>query len=108
MAGRFGFCGRKSSVFSEYKGYMKEDFEHGIKEILGGLQCPKGVKCYKNGFKDLCKAEDIGCETFIKCLEEKPHNCTFALPFGYSWHCTCPLRIYVIKKLGSENKKSGK
>jgi hypothetical protein len=77
----------------------EEDIEKQIKDIIGGLKCPKDFKCYKSGFKNLCKAEDIGMATFIKCLEEKPQKCKFARPFGYSWYCNCPLRTYIIKNI---------
>ena len=70
-----------------------------IEEIIGGMKCPRDFKCYESGFKDLCKAEDIGLESFLKCLEENPLECTFAFSFGYSHLCKCPLRVYIIKTL---------
>ena len=78
---------------------MKEDMEKKAREIVGDLQCPKDFKCCKGGFNNLCKAKDIGMETFLKCLEEKP-RCKFACRIGYSNYCTCPLRIHIIKHLG--------
>ncbi|MDD5254510.1 MAG: hypothetical protein PHR11_00465 [Candidatus Omnitrophica bacterium] len=77
----------------------QDSFSKQIKELIGNLQCPKEFRCCKLANGKLCKAEDIGCDTYIKCLEEKPQECKFALPFGYSWNCSCPLRIYIMKQL---------
>jgi len=77
----------------------QEDIQKQIKEIIGDLKCPKDFRCCKPGKDGLCKAADIGCDTYIKCLEDNPQSCKFALPFGYSWNCNCPLRIYIMKKL---------
>lgn len=70
-----------------------------IEEIIGEMKCPKYLKCYKLGFKNLCKAQDIGIDTFLECLEENPQDCKFSLSFGFGYFCKCPLRIYIIKEL---------
>ena len=70
-----------------------------LEDIVNGLKCPKDFKCYKSGFKDLCKAEDIGIESFLVCLEEDPSECQFSIPFGEAYFCECPLRIYIAKKI---------
>jgi hypothetical protein len=36
---------------------VEEDHKKQIKRIIGGLKCPKDFKCYKSGFKALCKAK---------------------------------------------------
>ena len=63
------------------------------------MECPKGFKCAKSGFDKLCRAKDIGLENYLECLEENPDDCPFALSFGYSYMCDCPLRVYLEKKL---------
>lgn len=67
--------------------------------IIGKMNCPKDFVCYKSGFKNLCKADDIGLDSLLICLEEEPTNCNFATPFGYSHFCQCPLRVYIAKKI---------
>jgi len=76
-----------------------DELEKGIAEIVGELQCPKDFKCYRSGFKNLCKAKDLGMNTFLQCLEESPRNCPFAFDFGSTYFCKCPLRVYIAKKL---------
>ena len=78
---------------------MKQDHENELKEIIGSFTCPKDFKCYKSGFEVLCKARDVGMQTFLECLEEDPHKCPFSKPLA-AWHiCKCPLRVYIAKEL---------
>ncbi len=79
---------------------MEQTYEREIEEVIGQTACPKGVACHGSAFEVLCKAKDIGVESFVVCLEEKPFVCKFAVPFGYSYYCRSPLRIYIAKKLG--------
>jgi hypothetical protein len=71
-----------------------------IEEIIIHLKCPKDVTCKKSGFKVLCKARDIGVQSFLLCLEESPPKCKFSLALEGAYICECPVRIYVAKKLG--------
>ena len=70
-----------------------------IEDIVGGIECPKDFKCYKSGFQKLCRAKDIGIESFLECLEKDPKKCKFSLSFGLIHLCQCPLRVYIAKKL---------
>lgn len=78
---------------------MDEEHRKKIQEIINGMECPEGFKCCEADFENVCKAEDIGIESFLKCLEEKPQKCKFSMSFGYGHLCQCPLRIYIAKKL---------
>ena len=40
-----------------------------------------------------CKTEDIGLESFLICLEEKPKKCTFSTLFGDRYFCKKPLSL---------------
>lgn len=70
-----------------------------IEEIIAGLKCPKDFICYTSGLRKLCRAKDIGVESFLECLERKPKSCQFSVSFGLMHLCQCPLRIYLYKKL---------
>jgi hypothetical protein len=78
---------------------MEEDYSKKIEEITSQFKCPRDFRCCKSGFRTLCKAKDIGLETFLECLEESPRDCQFSLPFADIYLCECPLRVYVSKKL---------
>jgi hypothetical protein len=77
----------------------KQDNREQLEKILNGLQCPKDFVCYTSGQERLCKAEDIGLETFLVCLEKKPAECRFSVVFGGMHFCQCPLRVYIARKL---------
>ena len=70
-----------------------------VEEIIDGIKCPKDFECYKSGYDNLCKAEDIGIESFLVCLEEDPVSCKFSIPYGDAYFCQCPLRVYIAKKI---------
>lgn len=73
-----------------------------VENIIGDLKCPKAFRCAASDFVDLCRARDIGLESFLLCLEEKngsPKVCTFSVSFGDVFFCQCPLRVYIAKKL---------
>ena len=75
--------------------HSKED----LARIIDGLNCPKDFVCYNSGLETLCKAEDIGLETFLLCLEKNPSDCRFSVVFGDMHFCQCPLRVYIARKL---------
>jgi hypothetical protein len=78
---------------------MTEEDKKKIEKIMAGMQCAKGFQCAELGFEHLCKAEDFGLESFLKCLEEHPQDCSLNQPFGHMHLCQCPLRVYLSKKL---------
>ena len=78
---------------------MQQDSDKQIEEIIGRMKCPNDFRCWESGFEALCKARDIGQESFLECLEENPQECKFSLSFGYSYFCQCPLRVYIAKEL---------
>jgi hypothetical protein len=61
---------------------MEQGHKQEIEEIIGQTVCPKGFACHRSAFEVLCKAKDIGVESFVECVEEKPFACKFAVPFG--------------------------
>ena len=78
---------------------MEQNQENELKEIMGGLSCPKDFKCYKERFKKLCKTRDVGLESYLECLEEDPFDCPFKISFGGVYYCNGPLRLYIASKL---------
>ncbi len=78
---------------------MEQGHKNEIEEIISQFKCPKDFRCYKSGLKVLCKAKDIGLDTYLECMEVYPQTCPFSVAFGYSHLCQCPLRVYIAKKL---------
>jgi len=69
-----------------------------IEKIMEQMKCSKDFKCIDSRFTNLCKAKDIGMESYLECLEANTKNCEFTLPFGYRQFCKCPLRVYLAKE----------
>jgi hypothetical protein len=76
---------------------QQENIQKDIEEIMDGLKCPKDFICYKSGFKILCKADDMGLESFIACLGSDSSGCKFSISYGGLFFCRCPIRVYVAK-----------
>ena len=70
-----------------------------VEKIMASMDCPCNFKCYKSGFKNLCKAEYHGFGDFANCLEKSGTICKFRVPFGLGAFCSCPLRVYIARKL---------
>jgi hypothetical protein len=78
---------------------MEKSHKKKIEEIIGNIKCPKDFKCYESRFKDLCKAKDLGMDSFLLCLDKKSKDCAFMMFLGSSFFCRCPLRICIAKEL---------
>jgi hypothetical protein len=74
-------------------------FNENLERIIDRLKCPYGFVCYNSNLKELCKAKDIGMESFLVCLEEKPEECVFSMSLADSKFCRCQVRVYIAKVL---------
>jgi hypothetical protein len=45
-----------------------------------------------------CRACDIGLESFVVCLEERPWLCKHSLHFGGKHFCKWPVRVSLAKQ----------
>ena len=78
---------------------MEPDNEREIRQLISEFDCPKDFICYKSRFSNLCKAEDIGLEPYLECLDESSEECEFLLSYAKVRFCDCPLRFYIAKNL---------
>lgn len=68
-----------------------------IEEIASEIDCPRDFKCFKTEPEEFHKALSIGIEGYLSCME--PQDCEFALPFGESHLCKCPVRVYIAQNI---------
>ncbi len=61
---------------------MERIIQKQIETMITGFQCPKNFICYRSGFKNLCRAKDIGLKSFVACLNNAPLDCKFSIQFG--------------------------
>ena len=78
---------------------MNEKQKKEIEEILGDLTCSKDFRCYKSGFEYLCKAQNVGIKSFLRCMEEDGKEYKFSVTLGSAHFSECPRRKYIVKKL---------
>ena len=78
---------------------MEQRTRETIEKVIAGMSCPKAFKCYRSNLSQLCKAKDIGLESFLQCLEDNSRYCEFSIPYGNAYFCKCPVRIYIAKQL---------
>jgi len=74
--------------------------EKELRRIIDEIQCPRELCCLETGFDRTCKTKDVGLKAYLECLEQDASVCSFSVPFGSSYFCSCPLRVYICKKLG--------
>jgi hypothetical protein len=70
-----------------------------IEEIMAQMACEKDFACHKSDFENICKARDWGQPNYVDCMESTTAICRYKVPFGDGVFCSCPLRVYVAKKL---------
>jgi hypothetical protein len=79
---------------------MKEQHWRELGTITQNMDCPKLLQCYTTGLEILCKANDIGLQSLIECLEENPDMCPFSLSLPGIHLCKCQVRVYICKNIG--------
>jgi hypothetical protein len=45
-----------------------------------------------------CKAQLVGIEQFVRCLEDFSPRCSFAISLGTAYFCNNPARLDITKK----------
>ncbi|MCF7847322.1 MAG: hypothetical protein K9M45_00620 [Kiritimatiellales bacterium] len=58
---------------------MTGEDKKAIAEIMVGMQCPKNFHCAETEFGQLCRAKDIGLESYVERQEESLSMCPFAI-----------------------------
>jgi hypothetical protein len=79
---------------------MEQAYIQQIEEAMPGLKLLGHCKFYKPGFGFICKAKDIGLDSYVECLEKDSYRCPFSVSYAYSCYCSCPARVCTTKELG--------
>ena len=53
--------------------------------------------------KAVCKRQDVGIDSFVRCLEEDPQRCKFAEPLGNVYFCKSPIQSISLRNQGNDN-----
>ena len=60
-------------------------------------ESPEGCKYHRQSIRSLCKAKDVGLETFVECLEEDAEECPYSMLLAGVHYCKHSLRIHIAK-----------
>lgn len=67
------------------------------KETLAGQKLLAECERYKPGVGFICKAKDIGLDSFVQCQEKDSHLCVFSIRYAHSYFCKSPARVHAAK-----------
>ncbi len=71
------------------------EHETEIRRIISDIRCPWQEECCDPGVERRTRLHYLGSANLIECLEDCGRECCFAVPFGYSVFCRCPMRKYL-------------
>lgn len=70
-----------------------------IQQKIVECGCTKDPKCIDTDFEDVTPVKSVAAGELLECYTDKAKNCEFALPFGRTHLCRCPIRQYLYKQL---------
>jgi hypothetical protein len=71
-----------------------------VEQIVSAMECSKDFACRRSKFEDLCQVKDIGLDDVVCLGTAMDRVCGFTTPFEGDYICSCPLRIYIARRLG--------
>jgi len=80
---------------------IREKRDKRLESIMKGMICKKHFSCVKSPSKNHALTKNIpGIPFMVECLDRRKKRCQFKLAFNDAHNvCTCPVRVYVTKKL---------
>lgn len=78
---------------------VTEEFEQDILKRIKECGCTKAVNCLDADFENLAPVKKIPASDLLECFSDKAKDCKFALPFGETHFCRCPVRAYLFNEL---------
>ena len=70
-----------------------------VEALRAEMRCSKDFQCVESGFAELCKAQDIGLDSHLECLDPGADACLFSAVVESRHLCQCPLRVFLAKQL---------
>ncbi|MBP7051689.1 MAG: hypothetical protein KBE65_11790 [Phycisphaerae bacterium] len=63
--------------------------------MISEIQCPRQGECCSPGVEKHVRIRSVAGADLVECQDNRSRNCRFAMPFGYSVFCRCPVRKYL-------------
>jgi hypothetical protein len=70
-----------------------------LREKIHQCQCTKEVKCIDTDFQDVAPVRGVASNELLECYTDRAKTCQFALSFGATHFCRCPVRAYLYTEL---------
>ena len=70
-----------------------------VEALRAQMTCAKDFHCVESGFSELCKAQDIGLDSYLECLDRGASDCLFSVVVDSRHLCQCPLRVFLANQL---------
>jgi hypothetical protein len=70
-----------------------------VEKRIYGLRLHKDCRWFQPGSGFTCKAEDVGLDLYVECLEKNSNECPFSMSYADSHYCTSAARVYIAKIL---------
>jgi hypothetical protein len=70
-----------------------------IKRKIERSKCTKAIKCIDTDFMDVAPVRSVAACELLECYTDRARTCRFALPFGSTYFCRCPVRAYLFREL---------
>lgn len=80
------------------KMYIEQSQREDIKNKIEACGCNKQIKCIDTNFQEVAPVKNIAASELLECYTDKAKGCKFALPFGGTYFCRCPVRAFLLKE----------
>jgi hypothetical protein len=77
---------------------VTEEQKQDVRRRIEACGCAKKVKCIDTEFQDVAPVRSIVATDLLECRTDRAKGCSFALPFGGTHFCRCPVRAYLFKE----------
>ncbi len=78
--------------------FIEEAQKEEIKQKIKACECTKKIKCIDTNFQDVAPVKSVAAGELLECYTDRAAGCKFALPFGGTYFCRCPVRAYLFKQ----------
>jgi hypothetical protein len=68
-----------------------------IRQKIAECGCTKKTKCIDTDFGDVGPVKSVAAGELLECYTDRAKRCQFAVPFGGTHFCRCPVRAYLYK-----------
>ncbi len=78
---------------------VEEDQKEDVRQRIEACGCAKKIKCIDTDFQDVAPIKSVVNCDLLECYTDRAKGCKFALPFGGTHFCQCPVRAYLLSEL---------